>query len=219
MLEDAKPKSTFGLSFSPEQPVPETLPRSYKAQLVHFGGRLEPYFNFNSPMTGQENRYMLQVGQNIVVQNINELFRNVSGTLPIPHEQEKRREQLWNAVAGRMEEGIQTLTREVAALKSEIQRLKGLRSYVVTLTSLAPLPIQMINQIPVTIEGDGEDFTASFVEGNISASGETEADAIANFKESLLSTYEVLEGLTPQQRGPLPTRQWEILQNVVRRAD
>jgi predicted RNase H-like HicB family nuclease len=77
----------------------------------------------------------------------------------------------------------------------------------------------MINQIPVTIEGDGEDFTASFVEGNISASGETEADAIANFKESLLSTYEVLEGLTPQQRGPLPTRQWEILQNVVRRAD
>ena len=212
MLEDAKPKSTFGLSFSPEQPVPETLPRSYKAQFGHFGSPLEPYFN--SPMTGQENLYMLQVGQ-----NINELFRNVSGTLPIPHEQEKRREQLWNAVAGRMEEGIQTLTREVAALKSEIQRLKGLRSYVVTLTSLAPLPIQMINQIPVTIEGDGEDFTASFVEGNISASGETEADAIANFKESLLSTYEVLEGLTPQQRGPLPTRQWEILQNVVRRAD
>ncbi|MFZ0772615.1 MAG: hypothetical protein WCA49_06490 [Candidatus Sulfotelmatobacter sp.] len=77
----------------------------------------------------------------------------------------------------------------------------------------------MTQQIPVTIEGDGEDFTASFVEANISASGETEADAIANFKESLLSSYEVLEGLTPNQLAPLPARQWGILQNVVRRTD
>ena len=71
----------------------------------------------------------------------------------------------------------------------------------------------------MTIEGDGEDFTATFVEANVSASGETEADAIANFKDSLLSSYELLESLPPNQLGPLPTRQWDILQDVVKRTD
>jgi hypothetical protein len=77
----------------------------------------------------------------------------------------------------------------------------------------------MVEQIPVTIEGDGEDFTATFVEANVSASGETEADAIANFKDSLLSSFEILEGMSADDLGPLPSRQWAILHNVVRRTE
>ncbi|MBZ5664851.1 MAG: hypothetical protein LAO30_09635 [Acidobacteriia bacterium] len=77
----------------------------------------------------------------------------------------------------------------------------------------------MIQQIPVTIEGDGEDFTATFVEANVSASGETEADAIANFKDSLLSSYEILEEMPSNELGPLPTRQWAILRDVVKRIE
>ena len=118
-----------------------------------------------------------------------------------------------------MRDKIDTLTHEVSGLRCEIQRLQQSRVYVVPLTTLAPSPFQMVQQIPVTIEGDGEDFTATFVEANVSASGETEADAIANFKDSLLSSYELLESLPPNQLGPLPTRQWDILQDVVKRTD
>jgi hypothetical protein len=131
----------------------------------------------------------------------------------------QRRQQRWNSTVMVMRESIRTLTNEVTMLKCEIQRLNTLRTYVVPLTTLTPEPFQMIQQIPVTIEGDGEDFTATFVEANVSASGETEADAIANFKGSLLSSYEALEGLPPSQLGPLPARQWGILKSVVKRTE
>jgi hypothetical protein len=130
----------------------------------------------------------------------------------------QQRQVRWNSTVMVMRENVRTLTNEVAMLKSEIQRLHQQRTYVVPLATLAPSQFQMTKQIPVTVEGDGEDFTATFVEANVSASGETEADAIANFKDSLLASYEVLEA-APTQLGPLPARQWEILQAVIRRID
>jgi hypothetical protein len=129
----------------------------------------------------------------------------------------QQRQARWNSTVMVMRESIRTLTNEVAMLKCEIQRLHQLRTYVVPLTTLVPGPFRMTQQIPVTIEGDGEDFTASFVEANVSASGETEADAIANFKDSLLLSYDVLERTPSSQLGPLPARQWEVLQNVIER--
>lgn len=133
---------------------------------------------------------------------------------------ESQRQQLrWNSTVMVMRESVRSLTNEVAMLKSEIQRLHQLRTYVVPLTTLAPEPFKMLQQIPVTIEGDGEDFTATFVEANVSASGDTEADAISNFKESLVSSYEVLEDVPTNQMGPLPARQWVVLQSVVKRVE
>ena len=131
----------------------------------------------------------------------------------------QQRQQRWNSTVMVMRESIRTLTNEVLMLKNEIQRLHKLRAYVVPLATLTPEPFRMIQQIPVTIEGDGEDFTATFVEANVSASGETEADAIANFKDSLLSSYDVLEAMPAEQLGPLPSRQWEILHSVIKRTD
>jgi predicted RNase H-like HicB family nuclease len=128
-------------------------------------------------------------------------------------------QQRWNLTIFSLEDSIRTLTSEMNELKVEIQQLCKTRTFVIPLTTLAPEPFQIVQQIPVTIEGDGEDFTATFTEANVSASGETEADAIANFKESLLSCYEVLEEMPANQLGPLPTRQWSILRSVLRRIE
>jgi hypothetical protein len=128
----------------------------------------------------------------------------------------QKRERRWNSAVLRMRDNMQSLTREVTELKGEIRRLQNLRVYVVPLAALPPA-FQMTGPVPVTVEGDGETFTATFVEANVSASGETEADAIANFKDTLMSSYELLEALPSRELGPLPSRQWEILQSVVRR--
>jgi hypothetical protein len=130
----------------------------------------------------------------------------------------QRRQRNWDVALVSMRDNILELTREISELKSEVQRLQQSRAYVVPLTTLTP-SFRMLQQIPVTIEGDGEDFTATFIEANVSASGETEADAIANFKNSLLSSYELLESLPASQLGPLPARQWGILRDVVKRTD
>lgn len=128
----------------------------------------------------------------------------------------QRRERRWNVALVAMKDEIQSLSRQLNELSQEIGRLQNLRSYVVPLTTLSP-GFQMRQQIPVTIEGDGENFTATFVEANVSASGETEGDAIANFKDSLVSRYDVLASMPGNQLGPLPARQWEVLHSVVSR--
>jgi len=125
----------------------------------------------------------------------------------------------WSLTILSLENNIRDLTREMDELKDEIRQLCKIRTFVVPLSTLSPAPYQITQQIPVTIEGDGEEFTATFTEANVSATGETEADAIANFKDSLLSCYQLLEKKTPEQLGPLPTRQWTVIKGVVKRTE
>jgi hypothetical protein len=125
----------------------------------------------------------------------------------------------WSFTVLSLENNIRILTAEMEGLKEEIRHLCRTRTFVVPLTTLEPGPFQITQQIPVTIQGDGEDFTATFTEANVSASGETEADAIANFKESLVSRFEILQSKSAKELGPLPARQWRILQSVVKRVE
>lgn len=112
---------------------------------------------------------------------------------------------------------IDTLKEEVLALKAQIQRLSTYRVVAVPVASLAPEPFVLLKPITVAVEGDGEDFTATFYEGNVSGSGSTEAEAIANFKDNLLSLFEILSESAEDQLGPLPRRQLTILREVVQR--
>jgi hypothetical protein len=112
---------------------------------------------------------------------------------------------------------VETITSRMDMLMAEIEEIRNAKTFVVPLTTLAHEPLQMKLNIPATVEGNGEEFTATFSEANVSASGETEADAIANLKGSLVATYEFLESLPENERGPLPARQWEVLRNVLTR--
>jgi hypothetical protein len=119
----------------------------------------------------------------------------------------------------RMEVAISFLLDQITEMKSEIARLQETRTFAVPLSTLAPEPFEMTKPIFVTIHGDGENFTATFTEANISASGDTAADAIANFKESLASRFEILQSKSQNEMGLLPKRQWGILQSVVKRME
>ena len=112
---------------------------------------------------------------------------------------------------------VSTIAAQISVMMTEIEELRKTKTFVVPLTTLAREPLQMKSSIPATVEGDGEEFTATFYEANVSASGETQADAIANLKESLVSRYEFLESLPENELGPLPARQWEVLRNVLAR--
>jgi hypothetical protein len=117
-----------------------------------------------------------------------------------------------------LRDAVSHLTLEMTVIRTQLSQLLKSKTFVVSLSTLEPEPFRIVQSIPVVLEGDGNEFTASFIEGNISASGETEADAILNFKESLISNYEILEGMPADKLGPLPSRQWAILKSVLKRA-
>ena len=124
-----------------------------------------------------------------------------------------------NAEVTSLRRDISSLRADLIGLTEEIQRIQETHIFVIPLATLAPQPYRMLHQIPVTIKEDGDEFVASFTEASVSASGETEADAIANFKEMMLSLYEIFESTPVDRMGPLPTRQWNILRNVVQRME
>jgi hypothetical protein len=123
----------------------------------------------------------------------------------------------WTETVIRLTNSVGLIQEKLDGLTATLDRLAEQRTFVVPLTTLAPEPMQLRLNIPATIEGDGEDFTATFTEANVSASGETAADALANLKASLVSTFEFLESLPASERGPLPERQWEVLRNALTR--
>jgi hypothetical protein len=121
-------------------------------------------------------------------------------------------QQLWN---------IENRQKHIEAILSMVQRqlgeIKAHRTFVVPLITLSPEPYILDTQIPVVVEGEDDNFTATFYEANIAASGDTISDAIANFKETLVMQYEFLEKTAKEKLGPLPRRQWEIIQNLLKR--
>ena len=56
-----------------------------------------------------------------------------------------------------------------------------------------------------------DEYVASFVKAELSRSGETPMEAIDWLKSSVVTLYELLKKRAPEQLGPLPTRQLQIL--------
>ena len=123
----------------------------------------------------------------------------------------------WTETILELTDNVFTIQTKLDGLVEAVGRLASQRTFVVPLTSLAPEPLQMRLNSPATIEGDGEEFTATYTEANVSASGETEADAIANLKESIANTFMRLEAIPPGEMASLPARQWDILRNAITR--
>ncbi len=90
------------------------------------------------------------------------------------------------------------------------------RSKIVRLQTFAPEPYDMIKEMNVTVERDGEDFRASFVDANVNFSGSSEKEAVEGLKELLLNRYDFLSKTLIEKLGPGPTRQIAVLREFIR---
>jgi hypothetical protein len=88
--------------------------------------------------------------------------------------------------------------------------------YSVSITTFAPEPYELLRPISIVIEGQPEGFTASFVEANINASGDTEHEAINMVKDTILMAYERLVPKDDESLGPGPLKQKQILMSLIR---
>jgi len=76
----------------------------------------------------------------------------------------------------------------------------GSNKYVLT----APLVIALKQEYD-------DEYVASFVKAELSRSGETPVEAIDWLKSSIVTLYDLLKKRNPEQLGPLPTRQFQVL--------
>jgi hypothetical protein len=112
---------------------------------------------------------------------------------------------------------LAALRNEITTLKSIIEQLVSRRNIIVTITTLYPDPFRLLRDLPVNLEIDEDDCVATWYEANISASAESEGDAIAYFKAQLVSAFVLFESTPESEMGPLPLRQWSVLRQSIAR--
>jgi len=90
-----------------------------------------------------------------------------------------------------------------------------LASNAVPIRSLGSRPLEVIQPIPAIVQEEDEVFIASFVEGNINASGENQLDAVEMLKDMIASSFRLLVR-KESVLGEEPRRQLGILRRFVR---
>jgi hypothetical protein len=112
----------------------------------------------------------------------------------------------------RLEEQVESLTEKVHVLASRC-------SAIVPIATFAPEPFEPLKEIKTVVEESEDEFIASFYDANVSAGGSNRQEAYENLKDLLLSRFDYLDKMPPQQLGPALQRQIAVLREFIRRRD
>jgi Arc/MetJ-type ribon-helix-helix transcriptional regulator len=132
----------------------------------------------------------------------------VQEAMSLWEERERRRLELLTAVD----------LAEASLARGEDALARGVQTAVIPITTLAPEPYRVLRDIPAVVEPAGDGFIATFFDGNISTSGDTEVEAVSNLWSLILDIFEYLDCEPSDSLGPEPTRQLAVLRVFLKRA-
>ncbi|MGC9994979.1 MAG: hypothetical protein ABSE79_06610 [Terriglobia bacterium] len=120
---------------------------------------------------------------------------------------------------------LDELCESFAGLESKVdQELKRLgelgaqrRSFLVPIETLEPEPYELLRPFTAVVTEEEGEFQASLFDLSVFASGDTEEEAIANLKETLLDTVDRLNELPDARLGKGLLRQKNLLNKIVRK--
>jgi predicted RNase H-like HicB family nuclease len=112
---------------------------------------------------------------------------------------------------------LETLQKEVALLKDRCAELERLAPILVPIETFAPEPYEVVKPFHVVVRSQDDEYMASFFDANLSASGETREEAIANLKDIIAGTFEILAGVEEDGLGPGPLQQRKVLEQFIRK--
>ncbi len=92
-----------------------------------------------------------------------------------------------------------------------------LQPIVVPIVTFEPEPFALREPIWAVVQSLDDAFVATFFDANISTSGDTQEEAIANLKDLLLDIYLDLEEEPEERLGPEPKRQLAVLRSLIGR--
>ena len=114
---------------------------------------------------------------------------------------------------------LETLQREVALLKGRCAVLERLSPILVPIESFAPEPYEVVKPLHAVVRYQNEQYIASFFDANLSASGDTQVEAVLNLKDIIAGTFEILTTLQESELGPGPLQQRKVLEEFVQKKD
>jgi hypothetical protein len=111
---------------------------------------------------------------------------------------------------------LEALEKEVLLLRERVAKLEVAAPVCVMVDTLVPEHYELKKPFHVLIEPTGEEYVASFLDANLSASGDTQAEALHNLKDIVIGSYEILSRHDPSELGPGPTRELAVLKEFLK---
>jgi len=122
-----------------------------------------------------------------------------------------------------LEKRLEMAETELKGVADRLARIEGLcekalqKSVHVPVATFAPEPFEVIKDFSVVVQPEEESFVATLFDANISSSGETQEEAVANLKDLILMVFQGFENEDDRELGPAMIRQKHVLQNLIRR--
>lgn len=110
---------------------------------------------------------------------------------------------------------FEAMAATIRDVETRLDQLEVARGVAASIQSLAPEPYRLLKPIPVVMHADGEEFSATFFDANISTCGDTPQEAFGNLRELILDIFDRLSSLPPDRLGPAPKKQLAILRDFI----
>lgn len=98
----------------------------------------------------------------------------------------------------------------------EVALAKGRRSpFPAKIASLADHGLAVKKEIPIVVQPDGDEYTATFMDADIGMSGDTDTEAVSNLRDILASIFKKFAILPASKLGPGPAAQLAVLREFI----
>ena len=114
---------------------------------------------------------------------------------------------------------LEAVSREILLLKRRVTQLEAQTSCIVPIMSLHPEPYKIIQTINAVVRLVDDEYTATFFDANISTTGDTDMEAIANLKDLIAGTFDMLSAHDSDRLAPGPERQLSVLETYIKKVD
>jgi predicted RNase H-like HicB family nuclease len=122
-----------------------------------------------------------------------------------------------------LENRVELVEKELKGLSARMTRIEALcqearrMSVSVPISTFAPEPFEIIRDFSVVVQPEEDGFVATLFDANISSSGETQEEAVANVKDLILMIFKGFEHEDDRVLGPAMIRQKHALLSLIRR--
>ncbi len=106
---------------------------------------------------------------------------------------------------------LEALQKEIADLKGRCELLERLSPILVPIETFTPEPYEVVKPFHVVVRFQDSEYIASFFDANLSASGDTQMEAIVNLKDIITATFDILTTENEKELGPGPLQQKKVL--------
>jgi hypothetical protein len=110
---------------------------------------------------------------------------------------------------------VSVLEKVVLELRHVVNELTTARTIQVPIISFAPEPYSLKRPIIAIVQPDWDQFIATFFDASITATGDTQNEAVDNLKEVLLNAFRRFRELGEDRLGPGPRKQYAVLKSLI----